>query len=251
MIERFAGQHIDFTSTGPMTAMMKNWARTLSWDYKGAMCTLPWVFAHSLRWSPGEITLPDGITPVPRMRLPFELSSFCSHQAQSSIPYTKLSSSILHGVLFTSIENGHFFTWYQVWALLDCGASYPFGPFVKMLHNSGWCTVSYVALRSCFTSSSSVHKTLWDYPKTNVHCRRYSVDKRSSQPCLANCQAVFRWQEFLKHAPVFRVQWHYIWLFWSGCSFDHTNWCVTIWYLRGSCLAPSPTSSPMMDLATW
>ncbi len=62
MIERFAGQHIDFTSPGPMTAMMKNWARTLSWDYKGAMCALPWVFAHSLGWSPGEITLPDGIT---------------------------------------------------------------------------------------------------------------------------------------------------------------------------------------------
>jgi hypothetical protein len=31
MIERFAGQHIDFISLGPMTAMMKNWVRTISW----------------------------------------------------------------------------------------------------------------------------------------------------------------------------------------------------------------------------
>ncbi len=108
--------------------------------------------------------------------------------------YTKLSSSILHGILYPSIKNGQFFTWYQVWALLDSGVSYPFGPFLKVPHHSGWCTASYVAPRSCFTSSSSVHKTPWDYPKTDVHFRRYSVDKRSSEPCLANCQAVFSWQ---------------------------------------------------------
>jgi hypothetical protein len=96
------------------------------------------------------------------------------------------------------------------------------GQFVKVLHHSGWCTDSYVALRSCFTSPSSVHKTSWDYPKTDVHCRRYSADKRSSEPCLANCQAVFSWQEFLKHAPIFWVQWHFIWQFWSGCSFNHS-----------------------------
>ncbi len=107
------------------------------------------------------------------------------HQAQ-------LINSSWH--MYPSIENGQFFTWYQVWSLLDSGASYPFGPFVKVLHHSGWCTASYIALKSCFTSSSSVHKSPWDYPKTNVHFRWYSVNKRSSEPCLANCRAVFSWQ---------------------------------------------------------
>ena len=74
IFERFAGQHIVFTSPGPMTAMMKSWARTLSQDNKGAICILPWFFAHTLGWYPGEITLPDGITPVPQMHLLFELS---------------------------------------------------------------------------------------------------------------------------------------------------------------------------------
>ena len=56
---------------------------------------------------------------------------------------------------------------------------------------------------------------------------QFSVDKRSPETCFTFC-----------------VQWHFIWLFWPGwCSFDHTNWCFTIWYFWGSylALAPSPT----------
>jgi hypothetical protein len=67
-------------------------------------------FSHTFGWSSGEITLPDGITPVPQMRPPFKLSWFCSCQAKSFIPYTKLSSAVLHGILFPSIEYGKFFT---------------------------------------------------------------------------------------------------------------------------------------------
>ncbi len=237
-----------------MMEMMQNWARTLSRDNKGAMCAMLWVFAHTPGWSPGEFTLPDSITHVQWMRLLFELSSFWSRQARSSIPYTKLSSSVFHGVLYASFEYGQFFTWYQVWALLDSGASYPFGPFVKVLHHSGWCTASYIALRSCLSSSSSVHKTPWDYPKTNVHCWRYAVDKRSSEPCLANCQAVFSWQE---------VSWNMLHIF---CAMAFCM-VILIWMLIWShqlmlhhliflrivplALAPSPTSSPMMDKGSW
>jgi len=33
-------------------------------------------------WYPGVNSLPDGFSHVPRIRLPFELSQFCSRQAQ-------------------------------------------------------------------------------------------------------------------------------------------------------------------------
>ncbi len=114
--------------------------------------------------------------------------------AKQGVLFFTPSSAHQFFVLYPSIDYGQFFTWYQVWALLDSGASYPFGPFVKTFHHSEWCTAFYVVLSSCFTSSSSVHKTPWNYPKTDVNCRHYSVNKRSSEPCLADCQTVFSQQ---------------------------------------------------------
>ena len=46
-------------------------------------------------WYPGVNSLPDGFSHVPRIRLPFELSQFCSRQAQISI-YALHQTQILH-----------------------------------------------------------------------------------------------------------------------------------------------------------
>ncbi len=69
-------------------------------------------------------------------------------------------------------------------ALPDSEASYPFGPIVDALHHSGQCTASY-SFALNITPSSSFYKCPWDYPKTDINCRQYSVDKRSPDPCLA------------------------------------------------------------------
>ncbi len=69
-------------------------------------------------------------------------------------------------------------------ALPDSGASYPFGPIVDVLHQSGWWTASY-SFALNITPSSSFDKYPWDYPETDINCRQYSVDKRSPDPCLA------------------------------------------------------------------
>ena len=147
-----------------MMEMMKNWARTLTWDNNGTMCTLPWVFCTHTGvvpwWSYSPWQHYSCSMDAPNIWT--ELVLLSPSKEFYSLHQTQLISFSWCIVPIDWVPYGHFFTWYQVWALLDSGYSYPFGPFVKVLHNSGWCTASYVALRSCLSSSSSVHKTPWD-----------------------------------------------------------------------------------------
>ena len=102
-------------------------------------------------WYPGVNSLPDGFSHVPWICPPFELSQFCSRQAQISIyafHQSSVSSSILHGALYPSIEFWQFSLDTRS-GPLDCGASYPLGArIVRALHHSGWCTASTTILRS-------------------------------------------------------------------------------------------------------
>ena len=87
----------------------------------------PDICTRQPEWYPGANSLPDGFSHVPRICPPFELSQFCSRQAQISIyafHQSSVSSSIPHGALYPSIEFWQFSLDTRS-GLLDCGASYP------------------------------------------------------------------------------------------------------------------------------
>ena len=98
------------------------------------------------------------------------------------------SSLILHGALYPSIE-----CWQLQFSLdtrsgpLDCGASYLLVHLWEhFIIQDGVYSFVHCTQIMLASSSSSTYKTPWDYPMTNAHCGRYSINKiMLSAPCLA------------------------------------------------------------------
>ncbi len=204
-----------------MMILMQNWARIMSWDNKGAMCTLPWIFARNTglvpRWhiSLMALLMYHGCSChlywVCVLLLPSILCTILS---------TRLSSSVIHGVMYLSIECWQFLTWIQVCstAIPDFGASYPFGQFVNVNVHAE-CTASFFVLniRMMMVTTKSLRIPYDQYSFQVV----FSQQKVFwTMPC--QLPGSFQLTNSRNMLPYLWVQWHFIWQFWSGCSFNHS-----------------------------
>ena len=132
-----------------MIKIIKNWARTLSWDTKGAMRALPWVlcthtgvvpWCYSSPWRHYSCSMDTPTIWTELVLLSPSNSLYSLHQAQIIT---------FHGALYTSIEFWRFSLDTRS-GPSDCGASYPLGAsIVRALHHSGWCTALSTTLQSC------------------------------------------------------------------------------------------------------